>query len=284
MPRCLITPHIEALVNLAIEEDLGRGDVTTAAMALEGVRGKGIILAKEPVVVSGLDVATAVFGRIGPQLRLSPLVVDGDEVPTGGEILVMTGSVAPMLEAERTALNFLQRLSGVATLTRRLVRLLAATGTKARVVDTRKTLPGWRVLDKHAVRCGGGANHRVDLASGVLIKDNHIAAAGSVWEAVTRARRLAPHTLRVEVEVTTLAELDEALQARPDVILLDNMDLETLAQAVEIVGGRALTEASGGVTEETLPDIARTGVDLISMGALTHSARAVDLSMDILRQ
>mgnify|MGYP001180904490 CR=1 FL=1 len=283
MPRCPITPHIEALVDLAIEEDLGRGDATTAAVSLGAVPGKGRILAKEPVVVCGLDLAMYVFGRVSPGLKLSPLVADGDEAPAGAELLVMTGPLAPMLEAERTALNFLQRMSGVATLTRRMTRLIEETGAKARLVDTRKTLPGWRLLDKHAVRCGGGGNHRFDLASGVLIKDNHIAAAGSVWEAVTRARRLAPHTLRVEVEVTSLAELEEALHAKAEVILLDNMDTGTMATAVGLVAGRALVEASGGVTEETLAAIARTGVDLISMGTLTHSARAVDLSMYVQR-
>lgn len=282
MSGCPITPHIERLVDLAIEEDLGRGDVTTDAMLLEGVQGEGRILAKEDVVVCGLDLAAYVFARIGPALRLSALVADGDEVSAGAELVVVKGAVAPMLEAERISLNFLQRMSGVATATRRLVRLVSGTGAKARVVDTRKTVPGWRLLDKYAVSCGGGANHRVDLGSGVLIKDNHIAACGSVWEAVSRAKRLAPHTLRIEVEVNTLEELAEALEAGPDVIMLDNMDPETMERAVKLVGGRALTEASGGITGDTLAAVALTGVDLISVGALTHSARAVDLSMEII--
>jgi nicotinate-nucleotide pyrophosphorylase (carboxylating) len=281
VPGCPITPHIERLVDLAIEEDLGRGDVTTDTLLLDTVQAEGRILAKEEVVICGLDVASYVFARVGPELALSVLVADGDEVPAGTELVVITGPVAPMLQAERTALNFLMRMSGVATAARRYVKLVSGTGAKARVVDTRKTVPGWRVLDKYAVACGGGGNHRPDLGSGVLIKDNHIAACGSVWEAVTRARRLAPHTLRVEVEVTTLRELEEALEAKPDVVLLDNMDVDTLGRAVQLVAGRVLTEASGGVTRETLAAIALTGVDLISVGALTHSARAADLSMEI---
>lgn len=279
MSGCPITPHIERLVDLAIEEDLGRGDITTNVMLLEGVQGQGTILSKEPAVICGMDVAGYVFGRVGPRLQISPLVVDGDEVPAGAEVLAVTGPVASLLEAERTALNFLQRMSGVATLTRRMVRLVAAHGTKARLVDTRKTIPGWRVLDKYAVACGGGRNHRADLGSGVLIKDNHIAAAGSLWEAVKRAKRLAPHTLRIEVEVTNLGELREALDAGADAVLLDNMGLPEMAEAVRVTAGRALLEASGGVTEDRLRAIAETGVDLISAGALTHSARAVDLSL-----
>ncbi len=281
MPTCPLTPHVERLVDLAIEEDLGRGDVTTESLMLSEVQAEGQIVAKEDLVICGLDLAEYVFARVGPRLRVSTLVSDGDKVSAGDEVMVITGDAPSMLQAERTALNFLQRLSGVATATRQFVTLISKAGGHARVVDTRKTLPGWRVLDKYAVACGGGGNHRVDLGSGVLIKDNHIAACGSVWEAVTRARRLAPHTLRVEVEVTSMAELDEALEASPDVVLLDNMTPEQLEEAVERVDGLVLTEASGGVDADTLSAVARSGVDLVSVGALTHSARAVDLSMRV---
>ena len=281
MRSCPITPHIERLVDLTIEEDLGRGDVTTEALLLDGVLAEGQIVAKESLVVCGMDMAEYVFARIGPDLRISSLVSDGDEIAAGAELMVVTGSAAQMLQAERAALNFLMRMSGVATATRQFVSLVSKAGGRAKVVDTRKTLPGWRVLDKYAVACGGGGNHRVDLGSGVLIKDNHIAACGSVWEAITRARRHAPHTLRIEVEVTNLEELAEALEAAPDILLLDNMEPGMLEEAVSIVDGRALTEASGGVNVDTLAAVARSGVDLVSVGALTHSARAVDLSMRI---
>jgi len=279
--RCPITPQVERLVELAIEEDLGRGDVTTDSLLLEEVSAEGRILAREELVVCGLELTEYVFARIGPELSLSILVADGEEVSAGAELILVTGPAAAMLMAERTALNFLQRLSGVATATRRYVKLVSATGAKTRVVDTRKTLPGWRILDKWAVACGGGGNHRVDLGSGVLIKDNHIAACGSVWEAVKRARRLAPHTLRIEVEVSTLAQLDEALDAGADIIMLDNMDEEHLAQAVQRTDGRALLEASGNVSRDTVAAVVLTGVDLVSVGRLTHSARSVDISMEI---
>jgi nicotinate-nucleotide pyrophosphorylase (carboxylating) len=281
--NCPITPHVERLVDLAIEEDLGRGDVTTQSLMLGALSGEGRVVAREEVVACGLDMAIYVLARIGPELRVSALVADGDEVKAGGELLVVTGPLEPMLQAERTVLNFLQRMSGVATLARRYVKLVAATGARARVVDTRKTVPGWRMLDKYAVACGGASNHRADLGSGVLIKDNHVAACG-VWEAVTRARRLAPHPLRIEVEVTTLAELTEALEAGADIVLLDNMDPALMAEAVGMARGRALTEASGNVSLDTLAAIALTGVDLISVGKLTHSARAVDLSLEVTRK
>jgi nicotinate-nucleotide pyrophosphorylase (carboxylating) len=280
---CPITPHVERLVDLAIEEDLGRGDVTTESLMLHGITGEGRIVAQEDLVVCGLDLALYVFARVGPELRVSPLVADGDEIKAGAELVVVNGPFEPMLQAERTVLNFLQHMSGVATQTRRYVRMVSATGAKARVVDTRKTLPGWRVLEKYAVASGGGGNHRADLGSGVLIKDNHIAACG-VWEAVTRARKLAPHPLRIEVEVTSLAELTDALEAGADIVLLDNMDVQTLAAAVTLAKGRALTEASGNVSLDTVSAIVLTGVDFVSVGKLTHSARAVDLSMEITRK
>lgn len=279
--HCPITPQVERLVELAIEEDLGRGDVTTDSLLLEEVAAEGRILAREELVVCGLELTEYVFARIGPELNLSILVADGEEVSASTELILVNGSATAMLMAERTALNFLQRLSGIATTTRRYVKLVSATGAKTRVVDTRKTLPGWRILDKWAVTCGGGGNHRVDLGSGVLIKDNHIAACGSVWEAVKRARRLAPHTLRIEVEVSSLAQLDEALDAGADIIMLDNMDEGQLAQAVQRTDERALLEASGNISRDTVAAVALTGVDLVSVGRLTHSARSVDISMEI---
>jgi len=282
--HCPITPQVERLVELAIEEDLGRGDVTTDSLLLEETAAEGRILAREELVVCGLELTEYIFARIGPELLLSILVADGEEVSTGAELILVNGPASAMLMAERTALNFLQRLSGVATTTRRYVKLVSATGAKARVVDTRKTLPGWRILDKWAVGCGGGGNHRVDLGSGVLIKDNHIAACGSVWEAVKRAQRLAPHTLRVEVEVSNMAQLDEALEAGADIIMLDNMDERQLAKAVQHTDGRALLEASGGINRDTVAAVALTGVDLVSVGRLTHSARSVDISMDIIEK
>jgi len=282
--QCPITPQVERLVELAIEEDLGRGDVTTDSLLLEDTVAEGRILAREDLVVCGLELTEYVFARIGPELNLSIMVADGEEVSAGAELILINGPATPMLMAERTALNFLQRLSGVATTTRRYVKLVSATSANARVVDTRKTLPGWRILDKWAVAIGGGGNHRVDLGSGVLIKDNHIVAAGSVWEAVKRAQRLAPHTLRIEVEVSSLDQLDEALEAGADIIMLDNMDEEQLSQAVLRADGRALLEASGGINLDTVAAVALTGVDLVSVGRLTHSARSVDISMEIIEK
>ncbi len=282
--HCPITPQVERLVEFAIEEDLGRGDVTTDSLLLEETAAEGRILAREELVVCGLELTEYVFARIGPELNLSILVTDGEEVSDGTELILVNGSAAAMLMVERTALNFLQRLSGVATTTRRYVKIVSATGAKARVVDTRKTLPGWRILDKWAVSCGGGGNHRVDLGSGVLIKDNHIAACGSVWEAIKRAQRLAPHTLRIEVEVSNLAQLDEALEAGADIIMLDNMNEDQLSQAVQRTDGRALLEASGGINRDTVAAVALTGVDLVSVGRLTHSARSVDISMEIIEK
>jgi nicotinate-nucleotide pyrophosphorylase (carboxylating) len=240
------------------------------------------MLAKAAGVISGLDVAGEVFRRIDPAIAFTPIVADGDAVAAMTPIATVEGSARSLLAGERVALNLLQRLSGVATETARYV---AAVGdTKTRIVDTRKTTPGLRSLEKAAVRDGGGANHRFGLTDGVLIKDNHLAAVGGpdrVKRAVALARHGAPHTLRIEIEVTTLDELAQALEAGADVVLLDNMDVPTLRQAVAMTAGRVLLEASGGVTLETVADIAATGVDLVSVGALTHSAPALDISLDL---
>jgi nicotinate-nucleotide pyrophosphorylase (carboxylating) len=241
-----------------------------------------VVLAKAAGVVSGVEVARFVFQRYDPRIGFDALVADGAAVTPGTELATVSGPARSLLTAERTALNLLQRLSGVATATARYVK--AIEGTKARIVDTRKTTPGLRQMEKAAVLHGGGANHRFGLADGVLIKDNHLAAIlgpDRVGKAVRQARAGAPHTLRIEVEVTTLDELDEALAAGADIVLLDNMSDEEMAEAVRRTNGRALLEASGGVTLERVRSIAETGVDLISVGALTHSAPALDISLEL---
>jgi len=271
----------EAIVEVALAEDLGGGDVTTLATVPAETRARGAIVAKQAGVLSGLDVAAAVFRRVDPEVRFVAQAAAGQRVEPGVVVAEVDGSARSLLAAERVALNLLQRLSGVASLTARYVA--AVEGTKARIVDTRKTTPGLRLLEKAAVRHGGGRNHRFNLTDGILIKDNHLAAVGGpdrVARAVRLARERAPHPLRIEVEVTTLLELDQALAAGADVVLLDNMDISTLRGAVERTAGRALLEASGGITLETVRAVAETGVDLISVGALTHSAPALDLSLE----
>ena len=276
----MITPGVSTLIDLALEEDLGRGDATSEALFHEsGGSVAGVLLAKQPLVVFGMEIAAEVFTRVSPQIVLAPRVSDGTDVADRTVIADVTGPPAALLAAERTALNFLQRLSGVATMARKFS--LAVTGTKARVVDTRKTTPGWRSLEKAAVRAGGCHNHRADLGSGILIKDNHIAAAGGVAAAVKRAKERGCHSHRVEVEVTNLAELDQALEAGAEIVLLDNMPLAMLEQAVARAHeNNVLVEVSGGVRLETVGAIARTGADIISAGAITHSAPAVDISLD----
>jgi nicotinate-nucleotide pyrophosphorylase (carboxylating) len=275
----MLTPAVEALIALAIEEDLGRGDVTSEAIFDEAATTSGAIIAKEPLTVAGATVAAAVFARIDGATRVVVLAGDGSRVAKGDSVIRVEGRTRGLLAAERTALNFLQRLSGVATLTRQFVDAVA--GTRARICDTRKTAPGWRALDKLAVVAGGGVNHRADLASGVLIKDNHVIAAGGVKAAVERARARAPHSLRIEVEVTELAQIDEALAAGAEVVLLDNMDAALVREAVGRIAGRAIVEVSGGVNLQTVRAFAEAGPDRISVGALTHSARAVDLSLEL---
>lgn len=269
------------LIELALAEDLLGGDVTTAATVPADAQAQATLLAKAPGVISGLDAAQEVFAQVDPTLEFVPLVADGDVTPAMTPIARVAGNARGILAGERLALNLLQRLSGVATVTAQYVAAVA--GTLARVVDTRKTTPGLRVLEKAAVRHGGGHNHRFGLGDGVLIKDNHLAAVGGqnrVRDAIRAARAATPHTLRVEVEVTTLEELTEALEAGADIVMLDNMSVADMREAVALTQGRALLEASGGVTLATIRDIAETGVDLISVGALTHSAPALDISLD----
>jgi nicotinate-nucleotide pyrophosphorylase (carboxylating) len=272
--------RIDHLIDLAIEEDAGLGDVTSRAIFSTKDRSRGFIDAKQDLVVCGLHVAERVFARVDPALTVALLTADGDRVKPGARVLSVTGPTASMLTAERTALNFMQRLSGIATLARKFADAVAGTGV--RIVDTRKTTPGWRALEKYAVRCGGCFNHRASLGEHVLIKDNHIAAAGSIAKAVARCREAAPHSAKIEVEAKTLAEVKEALRAKAEVILLDNMKPEMIRRAIDLIARAAVIEVSGGVRFETLRDYAIPGVDVISVGALTHSATAVDLSLTIL--
>ncbi|HET9551794.1 MAG TPA: carboxylating nicotinate-nucleotide diphosphorylase [Anaeromyxobacteraceae bacterium] len=271
--------HAERLVALALEEDLLLGDATSEATIDAAATGAARFLAKEELVLAGTAVAQHVFERLGAVCRFDE--EDGARVAKGAWFGRAEGPVRALLGAERTALNFLQRLSGVATATRRCVDALAAGGGRTRLLDTRKTTPGWRLLEKAAVRAGGGLNHRVSLGDGVLIKDNHVAACGGVAEAVRRARARAGALLRIEVEVVDLPGLEVAIAAGADIVLLDNMDDAAIAEAVRRAAGRVRLEASGNMTLERLPRVAATGVDFVSMGAITHSARAVDISLEL---
>ena len=266
------------LLRLALEEDVPHGDVTTGALLENDISARAAVFGREPFVLSGLRAFGEVFHIVDPSVNVEWFFRGGDEVPSGEPFVKIMGKASSLLVGERTALNLLQRLCAVATVTRRMVKAMEGTGCK--LLDTRKTTPLWRALEKEAVRHGGGFNHRHGLSDGVLIKDNHISAVGSVREAVRRARKGVPHTLKIEVEVEDLAQLSEALEAGADVVLLDNFALESLKEAVRLVDGRVLLEASGGVTLETVRQIAETGVDFISCGALTHSAGSIDLSME----
>ncbi len=263
----------------ALAEDLGRGDVTTEATVPSELEGSAALVAREPLVVSGLEVFAAVFSEVDPRLEVDLVAGDGDRLAKGAIAARVRGRARSILEGERVALNFVQRMSGIATKTRSFVDALPP-GSRARIVDTRKTTPLLRAIERYSVRAGGGHNHRDDLASAVLIKDNHIAAAGGVRIAIERARAHAPHTSRIECEVDRMDQLREAIDAGADVVLLDNFDDATLAEAVALVAGRAIVEVSGNVTLERIPRIAAAGVDVISSGGLTHSARAVDLGLD----
>ena len=281
----VLTPAVTRLIELAIEEDLGRGDATTQALVGPEATATAHLVARQRLTVAGLDIAAAVFRRLDPSIAIQTQIDDGAEAQPGARVATYRGAAAALLSGERTALNFLQRLSGVATLTRAFVA--AAQGTSLRITDTRKTTPGFRLLEKYAVRMGGGSNHRFDLGSGVLIKDNHVALAGSVSEAVRRTKGRVPHSLNVEVEVDNLAQLDEALAAGVAIILLDNFtdtDLGKAMARIRAVKPRPLLEVSGGVTLARIPELARLGVDLVSVGALTHSAPAVDLALDMENQ
>ena len=278
-----ITPEVEALIDRALEEDLAGNDVTTRALVPDELTGRAVVMGREPGILAGVDVAAAVFRRVDPGLRAEPLWRDGSSMEAEAFVLEVSGAVASILTAERTAVNFLQRLSGIATETGRYVREVE--GYPARVLDTRKTTPGLRALEKYAVAVGGGTNHRRNLGDGVLVKDNHVEALGrrglGFGEIVRLARANAPHSLRVEIEVETPEQAREALEAGADILLLDNMPLEEMRLVVEMCRGRALTEASGGVGLHNVKEIAATGVDMISVGALTHSSRALDFSLEV---
>ena len=267
------------LIKIALEEDIGSGDITTDNAVPPDAAGVGFIVAKEPLVLAGLDAAKAVFTYLDPALVFETDFTDGDSAQKGDRVLTVRGNMRNLLKGERTALNFLRHLSGIATLVSTYKETIK--DKPVRLVDTRKTTPGLRVLEKYAVRVGGGHNHRVGLYDGVLIKDNHIAACGGIAPAVQKIRESISHLVKIEVEVTNLEEVREALNAGADVIMLDNMDLDQIRKAVSVIGKKALVEVSGNVTRERLADLADTGVDIISCGALTHSARSMDLSMQI---
>ncbi len=268
---------LDPILRRALEEDIGTGDVTTMATVAPGTQASAELVAKEDFVLAGISVARRVFELLDPGTAFEGLKEDGESVKRGEVIAWIKGDAAVLLQGERVALNLLQRMCGVATLTASFVREIKGTG--AVIVDTRKTTPGLRVLEKYAVRMGGGGNHRMALYDAVLIKENHVAAAGGITAAVSRARQKIPHTMKIEVEVRDREEVAEALEVGADILLLDNMSLEELSEAVEMIGDRAVTEASGGVNLETVRGIAETGVRLISVGALTHSCRAADISM-----
>lgn len=268
---------LDELLRSALKEDIGTGDITTLSCIPPENRSDAFFLAKEDGVVCGMDIAKRVFDLVDAETSFAALVKDGDSVKKGNIIATVSGPSRGILTGERVALNLMQRLSGVSTATKKAVD--AVNGTKARIVDTRKSTPGLRVLEKYAVRMGGGHNHRFNLSDGVLIKDNHISASGGIKNAVSAARSAVPHVMKIEVETETLDEVREALEAGADIIMLDNMSLETMTEAVTLIGNRALTEASGNMGEKNLADVAKTGVDLISIGALTHSVKSLDISL-----
>ena len=261
----------------ALKEDMPMGDLTTDSTVPEDEVCSASLIAKEEGVIAGLEVFERVFVILDPRIYIERYVKEGERVAAGDRILHLSGNARAMLKAERTALNLLQRMSGIATATRKFADILK--GTSSKIVDTRKTAPGMRYLDKYAVRAGGGTNHRFCLSDGVLIKDNHIKAAGGITQAVRKAREVVPHTIRIEVETETMDQVKEALEAGADIIMLDNMKPGAMKEAVDYISGRALTEASGNITAEKTEIIAKTGVDFISSGSLTHSVRALDISL-----
>lgn len=270
-------PQVEQIITLALNEDIGTGDITTLSTIPADKTATGRFVAKEDMIICGIDLAAHIFGRVDPSIELKANFKDGDAVKKGDVIAIVSGNAQNVLTGERTALNFMQRLTGIATRTHASVAEVA--GTNAKITDTRKTTPGLRVLEKYAVRVGGGTNHRFNLADGVLIKDNHIAVSGGIQNAVKNARAVIPHTLKIEVEVETKEQLAEALDAGADIIMLDNMSNDLMRECVGIVAGRALVEASGNMGEKSLREVAETGVDIISIGALTHTVKAADISL-----
>ena len=278
MPEALAKDIYLPLVRSALAEDVGSGDVTTMSLIAQDSFASGVIVAKEPLVVAGVDLAIASFRELEESIDFSVEVLDGQDGDFFQPLIRIHGPARALLTAERTALNFVQRLSGIATLTAKFVQQVSGTNTK--ILDTRKTVPGWRVLEKYAVACGGGINHRFGLYDQVMIKDNHlVAVGGNIKKAVKCARENYPK-LKIEVEADTVEQAKTAAEAGADIILLDNMSCEELIQSIELISGRSKTEASGGITIDTVREIAETGVDYISIGALTHSAPAVDIGFD----
>lgn len=279
----LITREISDLIDSALAEDLGMGDPTTDTLIAPTLTASAELVSRERGVLAGIDIASTVFTHVDPSLTVATLAADGARIAPGDKMLSVSGSVASILKAERTAVNFLQRLSGIATQTRRYVD--AVKSYPAQIVDTRKTTPGLRKLEKYAITMGGGRNHRQNLADGILIKDNHIEALAlqglGIGDVVRKALAGASHTIKVEIEVETLEQLEEVLDAGADLVLLDNMSVERMSEAVRIASGRAILEASGGITLDTVGRVAATGVDIISVGALTHSATALDFGLDM---
>jgi len=268
---------LDDIINNALREDIHTGDLTTLAVVPDLRPATARLVAKEEMTVAGMSVAARVFGLLDPSIVFESCCQDGQLLGKGAVLSKISGDAAQLLQGERVALNLLQRMSGIATLAAFYVAAVAGTGV--RIVDTRKTTPGLRVLEKYAVRVGGGINHRTGLYDGILIKENHIVAAGGIAEAIRRARAYIPHTLKIEIETETVDQVQIALEAGADIIMLDNMDCTTMRRCVELIGGRALVEASGGVNLDTVREIAETGVNIISIGALTHSPRAMDISM-----
>lgn len=268
---------LDAVILNALKEDMPFGDITTDNVIEEGSYSKAVFVAKEPGVVAGLFAAERVFTLLDPGIKFTSKAKEGQAVERGTIIAEVEGSTKTLLKGERTALNILQRMCGIATMTRRLVDRVKDLGT--RITDTRKTTPGLRMLEKYAVRAGGGHNHRYCLSDAVMLKDNHIAACGGIKQAVEKVRSAVPHTVTIEVEAETLQQVQEALDSGADIIMLDNMDIATMREAVELVNGRAITEASGNITLENVRETALTGVDIISSGAITHSVKSMDISL-----
>ncbi len=271
--------HLEILIKQALEEDIGTGDITTNALIPETMERSATMIAKSAGVIAGLQVAEAVFRSLSPRITWNPLVKDGDKVENGTLLVELSGSYRALLSGERLALNFLQRMSGIATMTNLFVHQVANYDVK--ILDTRKTVPGLRLLDKYAVKAGGGENHRIGLYDMVLIKDNHIKVAGGIKNAVEQIRKQVPSDMKIEVETTSVAEVQEALEMNADIIMLDNMSSEMMKRCVGIIDHRAKVEASGNMSIERVKEVAATGVDYISIGALTHSVTALDISMNI---
>ena len=270
----------DQLIRMALQEDITSEDVSTNAVMPTWVKGRVDLIAKEDGIIAGLDVYARVFQILDEKTEIDFKCKDGDEVKKGELMATVTGDIRVLLSGERVALNYLQRMSGIATYTRQVAKLLE--GSKVTLLDTRKTTPNCRVFEKYAVRVGGGCNHRYNLSDGVLLKDNHIGAAGSIKKAITMAKEYAPFVRKIEIEVETLEQVKEAVEAGADIIMLDNMTLEVMKQAVELIDGRAQTECSGNITKENIARIREIGVDFVSSGALTHSAPILDISMKIL--